>query len=87
MANKLLHVAQDHWRRISSLQLIALVRVGVEYTGGQQIERRKHLKGRRLTIRPDPQDLAISPGSARNRSRTAKARFRRLALYLFVEVR
>lgn len=40
MAYKLLDAAQDRWRKVNSPELVALVRAGIEFTDGTQIERR-----------------------------------------------
>jgi hypothetical protein len=40
MAFKLLLMAQDRWRRINAAHLIPLVRVGVGFIDGAQVERR-----------------------------------------------
>jgi transposase-like protein len=40
MAYKLLDAAQDRWRRVNSPELVTLVRVGIEFKDGIQIERR-----------------------------------------------
>lgn len=40
MAYKLLDAAQARWRKINSPELVALVRAGVEFKDGKQIERR-----------------------------------------------
>jgi transposase-like protein len=40
MAYKLLDAAQDRWRKVNSPELVALVRAGVEFKDGIQIERR-----------------------------------------------
>jgi putative transposase len=39
MAFKLIQMAQDRWRRLNAPQLLPLVRAGVQFTDGQQIER------------------------------------------------
>jgi transposase-like protein len=40
MAYKLLDAAQDRWRKVNSPELVALVRAGIEYKDGIQVERR-----------------------------------------------
>ena len=40
MAYKLLDAAQDRWRKVSSPELVALVRASIEFKDGNQIERR-----------------------------------------------
>ncbi len=40
MAYKLLDAAQDRWRKVNSPELVALVRAGIEFKDGNQIERR-----------------------------------------------
>jgi hypothetical protein len=40
MAYKLLDAAQDRWRKVNSPQLVALVRAGIEFKDGIQLERR-----------------------------------------------
>lgn len=40
MAYKLLDTAQDRWRKINSPELVALVRAGIEFKDGNQIERK-----------------------------------------------
>ena len=40
MAYKLLDSAQDRWRKVNSPELVAVVRAGVEFKDGIQIERR-----------------------------------------------
>ena len=40
MAYKLLDAAQDRWRKANSPELVALLRVGVEFKDGIQLERR-----------------------------------------------
>ncbi len=40
MAYKLLDAAQDRWRKVNSPELVALVRAGVEFKDGIQVERR-----------------------------------------------
>ena len=40
MAYKLLDAAQDRWRKVNSPQLVALVRAGIEFKDGIQVERR-----------------------------------------------
>jgi transposase-like protein len=42
MAYKLLDAAQDRWRKVNSPELVALVRAGIDYRDGNQIERRTH---------------------------------------------
>ena len=39
MAFKLIQMAQDRWRRLNAPHLLPLVRAGVQFTDGQQIER------------------------------------------------
>jgi transposase-like protein len=39
MAFKLIQMAQKRWRRLNGSQLLPLVRAGVEFTDGQQVER------------------------------------------------
>ncbi len=40
MAYKLLDAAEDRWRKVNSPELVALVRAGIEFKDGNQIERR-----------------------------------------------
>ena len=40
MAYKLLDAAQDRWRKVNSPELVALVRAGIEFKDGNQVERR-----------------------------------------------
>jgi len=40
MAYKLLDAAEDRWRKVNNPQLVALVRAGIEFKDGNQIERR-----------------------------------------------
>jgi transposase-like protein len=40
MAYKLLDAAQDRWRKVNSPELVAVVRAGIEFKDGNQIERR-----------------------------------------------
>jgi transposase-like protein len=40
MAYKLLDAAQDRWRKVNSPELVSLVRAGIEFKDGNQIERR-----------------------------------------------
>lgn len=42
MAYKLLDAAKDRWRKINSPELVALIRAGVEFKDGIQIEGRTH---------------------------------------------
>lgn len=39
MAFKLIQMAQDRWRRLNGSQLLPLVRAGVQFTDGEQVER------------------------------------------------
>ena len=39
MAFKLIQMAQDRWRRLNGAHLLPLVRVGVQFTDGEQVER------------------------------------------------
>jgi hypothetical protein len=39
MAFKLIQMAQDRWRRLNGAQLLPLVRAGVQFTNGEQVER------------------------------------------------
>jgi transposase-like protein len=47
MAYKLLRVAEERWRRLNGHQLLPLVRAGVTFTDGQQVEREDHAQTRR----------------------------------------
>ena len=40
MAYKLLDAAQDRWRKVNSPELVALVRAGIQFKDGNQVERR-----------------------------------------------
>jgi putative transposase len=40
MAYKLLHMAQARWRRLDGALLLPLVRAGVKFTDGVQVERK-----------------------------------------------
>jgi len=40
MAYKLLDAAQARWRKVNSPELVSLVRAGVEFKNGTQVERR-----------------------------------------------
>lgn len=40
MAYKLLRMAQERWRRVDGPQLLPLVRAGVQFTDGVQVERK-----------------------------------------------
>jgi putative transposase len=42
MAYKLLRMAQERWRRLDGAELLPLVRAGVLFTNGEQIEREDH---------------------------------------------
>ena len=43
MANKLALSAQDHWRRVNAPHLVALVRAGIKFKDGTQVDiNRKH---------------------------------------------
>ena len=42
MAYKLLDAAQDRWRKVNSPELVALVRAGIQFKDGIQIERSTH---------------------------------------------
>jgi hypothetical protein len=44
MAFKLLQVAEGHWRRIDAAELVPLVRAGVSFEDGVQIEPQKKRK-------------------------------------------
>ena len=44
MAFKLLLVAEGHWRRLDAAELVALVRAGVVFEDGVQIEPQKTRK-------------------------------------------
>ncbi len=39
MAYKLLDAAEDRWRKVNSPELVALVRAGVQFKDGIQVER------------------------------------------------
>ena len=39
MAFKLIEAAQDRWRAVNGPHLVALVRTGATFTGGQLVER------------------------------------------------
>ncbi len=42
MAFKLIRSAQDRWRAVNAPHLVALVRAGATFTGGQLVERTDH---------------------------------------------
>ena len=44
MAFKLPEVAQRHWRRLDSAELIPLVRAGVRFVDGVRVERQQERK-------------------------------------------
>jgi hypothetical protein len=44
MAFKLLHVAEGHWRGLDAAELVPLVRAGVVFEDGVQIEPQKKRK-------------------------------------------
>jgi hypothetical protein len=45
MAFKLIESAQDRWRAVNALHLVALVRAGARFEGGQLVERPDELAG------------------------------------------
>jgi hypothetical protein len=42
MAYKLLRMAQDRWRKLGGAELLPLVRAGVPFFDGEQVERDDH---------------------------------------------
>jgi hypothetical protein len=54
MAFKLLQVAKGHWRRLDAAELVPLVRAGVAFEDGVQIEpQKKRTKaGRLISLNP-----------------------------------
>lgn len=48
MAYKLLRMAQERWRRLDGAELLPLVRAGVPFTDGEQVEREDHEDAERV---------------------------------------
>jgi hypothetical protein len=59
MAFKLLQVAEGHWRNVEAAELVPLVRAGVHFEDGVQIEPQKK-RGKRL-VSHNPQLLTRAP--------------------------